>query len=376
MLNSGMVKVCQIISGDLWAGAEAMAFHLLKGLKKYRDLELSVILLNEGKLADEIRGLDIPAVVVNESKLSFLGAFVAIKKTLDQRPPDVIHSHRYKENILAYLVSKTKKGIKLIGTQHGMPEVYVGGESLKHRFARKLNFVLLSKCFHDVVAVSRDIRKAFVNQYNFPQHKVKMIHNGIETPVNALTRKEKDTYVIGSSGRFFPVKDYPLMVEVAREVLKETNSVRFELAGDGPDKARIQELIRKYEMEKSFHLLGFVNQIATFYQGLDLYLNTSFHEGIPISVLEAMANQLPVIAAKVGGLDEIVEDGKNGCLIGNRDPKAYAKKCLKLIRNGALRGQMGFAAREKVIKEFSVDRMANQYYELYSSVTAVGEIAD
>jgi glycosyltransferase involved in cell wall biosynthesis len=360
-----MLKVCHIISGDLWAGAEVMSFYLLKGLMKYNDLELSVVVLNEGRFGEEIRRLNIPVVVVNESELSFFRVYLAIKKSLTQRPPDIIHSHRYKENILAYLVSKTKKGIKLIGTQHGMPEGYGDNEALKHRLVSKLNSFVLSKCFYNVVAVSRDIEKAFVNQYGFSEDRVKVIHNGIETPEDNPTRKEKGTFVIGSSGRLFPVKDYPFMVEVAREVLRKANNVKFTLAGDGPELKKVQTMIQRYGLGERFLVRGFVKDMGTFYRGLDVYLNTSFHEGIPISVLEAMAHGVPVIAPNVGGLREIVADGIDGYLLESRNPKDFVEKCIQLYGDETLRKQMASAAREKVTKEFSVDQMAGQYYRLY-----------
>jgi glycosyltransferase involved in cell wall biosynthesis len=363
-----MVKVCHVISGDLWAGAEVMALHLLKGLKEYPDLGLSAIVLNEGRLLEEIKRLGIPSYVIDESKLSFFEIFWGIRRILKKRPIHIIHSHRYKENILAYLASKTKKGIKLVGSQHGMPERYRGKRSLRNHLISNFNFFLLSKCFYNVVAVSRDIQKAFVDQYKFSKDRVKVIHNGINIPETILTRKIKDAFVIGSSGRFFPVKDYPLMVEVAREILKKTNNVRFELAGDGPELNKVQTMIQRYGLGERFFLRGFVKDMGTFYQGLDLYLNTSVHEGIPMSVLEAMAYGVPVIVPRVGGLSEMVADGIDGYLVESRNPKDFAEKCIQLYGDETLRNQMAFAAREKVAKEFSVDQMAGQYYRLYRDV--------
>jgi glycosyltransferase involved in cell wall biosynthesis len=363
-----MVKVCHIISGDLWAGAEVMAYNLLKSLTKYKDLELSAILLNEGRLAEEIRRLNIPVEVIDESKMSFFQIFLAIRKVLNRWGPDVIHSHRYKENILAYLVSKTKKGIKLIATQHGMPEIYGGNITLKHRLISKLNFFMLPRCFQNIVVVSKDIQKAFVNQYRFPEDKVIVIRNGIEISENIPMRKEKNTFVIGSSGRLFPVKDYSLMVEVAREILKKTNGIRFELAGDGPERPKIEDLIKKNGLDGTFLLRGFVSDTTPFYSGLDLYINTSVHEGIPMSVLEAMSYGIPIIAPNVGGLTEIIENGIQGFLVEGRDAEDFAERCITLIENEPLRKQMGSAAREKIMKKFSLENMVQQYYHLYCSI--------
>ena len=94
-----MIKVCHIISGDLWAGAEVVNYHLLKNLKSFNNIDLSAILFNEGKLADKIRSLGISVDVIDENKNNIFQTIVAAGKIIHRKPPDIIHSHRYKENI-------------------------------------------------------------------------------------------------------------------------------------------------------------------------------------------------------------------------------------------------------------------------------------
>jgi glycosyltransferase involved in cell wall biosynthesis len=362
------LNICHLISGDLWAGAEAMTLHLLKGLLRFDDLQLSAILFNEGKLAQKVRELNIPVVVVNETEIPFLKTFLIAKKVLNQLRPNIIHSHRYKENILAYLLSKTQKSTSLIETQHGMPEMYENGtekSSIQHRIVSKLNFFILSKCFQNIVAVSKDIQEIFINQYDFSRDKVKVIYNGINIPEDITPLPQKDSFIIGSSGRLFPVKDYSLMVEVAREISRQNSDIRFELAGDGPESGKLERLIEKYGLQRTFATRGFLDHVSVFYRRLDLYLNTSLHEGIPMSVLEAMSFSIPVVAPDVGGLREIIDDGVDGYLVGSRNPKDFAEKCLTLYKNRSLRKQMGSAARDKVLSKFSLENMVRQYYSLY-----------
>lgn len=114
-----MLHICHIISGDLWAGAEVMAFQLLKGLMVYSDLDLFAIVLNNERLAEAIKELGIRVKVVDESRISFYNILLTIRKIFRKHPPDIIHSHRYKENILSYLSSSFIPGVKLISTQHG-----------------------------------------------------------------------------------------------------------------------------------------------------------------------------------------------------------------------------------------------------------------
>ena len=366
------MKLCYIISGDLWAGVEVMCYRLLKGLLNYNNLELSVILLNEGKLAEEIRKLKIPVYVVDETRLNFFQIVRNFRNIIIEISPDIIHSHRLKENILAYLSIKSEtRWVQLLSTQHGMQEPLICKyKAIKQYVLTKYNYYIIVKYFKYIIAVSEDIRKNIIQMYSIPNDKVFVIHNGtyIESEIELSLEREKNSFVIGSAGRLFPIKDYPFMVEIAREVLNQANQVRFELAGEGPEMENIHRLICAYKIEKSFILRGFIDKMETFYQGLDLYINTSLHEGLPMSVIEAMAHGIPVIAPNTGGLVEILNNGSQGYLIEGRNPKIFAEKCLKLIRDKDLYQKMGIASRDKIQNEFSMYKMAENYHNLYLNV--------
>lgn len=360
------MKVFHFISGDLWAGAETMAFNLLRRLKGYSDLDLSVILLNEGRLADELRNSGLTVHVIDERRYSFWEIVRRIRAILRSSPPQLIHSHRYKENILAILAAGPGGSINLIATQHGLPEFAGKKPPFAVRFKSGVNFHILSRYFTKTVAVSGDVRNFLVNHCAFHKENVEVIHNGIEIP-NAMPPKGGiGLFVIGSSGRLFQVKDYPLMVDIARTIadLDEEN-IRFELAGEGPERSTLEALIQRYELRNRFVLNGHQDNMDTFYQGLDLYLNTSVHEGIPMTILEALARGLPVIAPAVGGIREIIENGVEGFLINGRHPHDFAEKCLFLRENKELRERMSKSARYKAEQAFSAERMAESYFRLY-----------
>jgi len=155
------------------------------------------------------------------------------------------------------------------------------------------------------------------------------------------------------------------MVEIAKIVSKKSKNVRFVLAGDGSERDKLESIIERYGLQKSFTLIGHTENMDYFYKDLDLYINTSIHEGIPMSILEAMSYGLPVIAPEVGGIGEIIDDGVEGYLIHGRDPEDFAERCIRLVENRQLRAKMSKPAREKVIKEFSMEHMAEEYYKLY-----------
>jgi len=359
------LKVFHLISGDLWAGAETMAYNLLIHLKEYDDLDISVILLNEGRLAVELRASGHTVHVIDESKHSFWNIFKKARMIFASNPPDIVHSHRYKENLLAYLSSLFCRKTKLVSTLHGLPEAYTKQPGLVQIFIFKANFIGLARYFFTVV-VSEDIRTVLVSRLGFRNDSVQVIHNGVQIHEFNLSKNGGGPFVIGSSGRLFPVKDYPLMVEIARAVTSTgVNDVRFELAGDGPEMPALETLIQSYNLSDSFSLKGHQSDMASFYRGLDVYLNTSLHEGIPMTILEALSHGLPVIAPAVGGIVEIIDDGIDGFLIDSRNPQDYADKCLLLNENWELLDKMKQAARAKAERTFSAEMMAERYYRLY-----------
>lgn len=360
------LKMCHLISGDLWAGAEVMAFHLLRGLSTLPGIDLFVILLNKGRLSDELQNAGIPTCVLDEGKRSFLEIVRLTARMVRMKEPHILHSHRYKENILSYLVSLTlRQNAALVSTQHGMPELYGGRPSWLRRLKSHANYRLLETRFDKTIAVSAEIKESLTRDYGFQERNLEIIRNGIVIPELRDRAAEKDGFVIGSAGRFVAVKDYPLMVEVAKEVCAKDHKIRFELAGDGPMLGDIQGLISRYGLEERFTLRGFVSDVCTFYGGLDVFLSTSLHEGIPMSVLEAMAHGVVPVAPRVGGLGEIIEDGEDGYLVDTRNPRDFAERCLSLSNSETLRRHMARAARQKIIGHFSLERMVNDYLAMY-----------
>jgi len=360
------VRICHVISGDLWAGAEVMGLRLLTGLAGIKEVELSAILLNDGKLAREIRTLGVPIDVIDETRLNFLQLHKRFHEILTKFQPDIVHTHGLKENILGYLFSRRAgRKIFLICTQHGLDEPQL---RLKWKLLSRANRYILSRQFKNIVAVSEDIRNTLSEKYGLPAEKLVVIHNGTEIPMEILYDRGNHHFTIGSAGRLFPVKDYPFFVEVAAEINRYAKDVCFELAGEGPEFENISERIHLYGLRDVFRLKGFMGNMSHFYNGLDLYINTSLHEGFPMSVLEALAHGLPVVAPKEGGIKEVVTDGLQGFLIEGRDPKRFAQKCLAIYKDRNLRQKMGTASREKVAREYSFQTMAGKYYELYSNI--------
>ena len=366
-----------------------MAFNLLNYLSKQKGILVVAVILNHGILEGELKKLGISVYVVDEKKISFVKILYNVRRIIKNELPDIIHSHRYKENILNILCligNNIQKKVKYVSTQHGFPD----GISIIENISRsktdnlnlsednylpkkrnnaisihKINSYILSHYFDCTVSVSKEIRNILINNMKFDRRKTIYIHNGIVMPLSKRRVNQGNIITIGSAARFFPIKDFPLFIDIAKLLIDKNLNVRFVLVGDGPERGNIQNLVEKYEINKYFSFPGFKRELNDFYDELDLYINTSKHEGIPMSVLEAMAHGIPVIAPDVGGLREMIENGVDGFLVRSRDPGEYANICVKLIENKELRDRISIAGREKIVRYFSAEKMANSYIKSY-----------
>lgn len=360
------LSVLTLASGDLWAGAEAVVHQLALGLREKPHIKHTVVLLNHGRLETLCAQAGIHTRVIDEGRHGFAAILARLIAICREIRPQIIHSHRYKENLLAALATLACGRPRLVTTVHGLSEG--NNNTFKSTLKGKVNRFLMRCVIDTTVAVSNDIASALAEKAGVPAHRLITIFNGIDTdgipPVN--TNPRGDTITIGSAGRLFPVKDYPLMVDIARLTCEQRPAARFVLAGEGPEKGTIRNKIRACGLENRFTLLGHVDDMQAFYAGLDIYINTSMHEGMPMTVLEAMARRIPVIAFAVGGLNEIVSHGHDGYLVQHRDAGEFSQHLIELIDDRDRLQRFGDNAGSTVHKRFSTTRMTESYCSAYT----------
>jgi glycosyltransferase involved in cell wall biosynthesis len=354
-----------IVSGDLWGGAEAMAVSLAASLRELGTI-MRAVTFSEGLTAERLRAAGIETCVVDERR-SFPAMVACARRCLKGSPVRLIHSHGYKENVLAAAVAPWLGWPRLVSTMHGLPEPASSGSPLKRRLVRGLNFGLLSRRFSATVAVSKDVRRELVEAIGLPAARVEVISNGIPLP---SLNGQPAGLVIGSAGRLYPVKNFGLLIEVAARVCAVNPSVRFKVLGEGPERPLLEAMIGQRGLAGSVELPGFSPDASALYRECAVYINTSRHEGMPLAVLEAMAYGLPVVAPRVGGLPEMVADGREGLLAPAADADQLAERCLRLLDEPDLRRRLGEAARARVEREFSLAAMARRYLGLYERLAA------
>jgi glycosyltransferase involved in cell wall biosynthesis len=371
------IKVCHLISGDLWAGAEVQACTLLTALKEEASLDLTAIVLNEGRLTGQLRAEGVETLVIDETRHGFGQIYKKLREELTDRKIDILHSHRYKENILAARLKKAGLTRYLVQTVHGTGERFKGLNRLKMKVYNYLNSRQTKAYFDRVIAVSKDIHGLYDNK--LPKGRTVTIHNAVAAerlqptrPVAEMRRELKigsDSPVIGTAGRLVPVKGYDLFLEAARFIIEDKPEAVILIAGDGPLMGELKQRATALGIDNNVRFLGFREDIVDILNCLDIFVMSSHHEGIPMVLLEAMALRKPVVSTAVGGVREVIKDNLSGLLVKPGDVKALALACLIVLNRPETRTSLSLGARKRIEEEFSVAVQKKRMLELYRGLT-------
>ncbi len=196
----------------------------------------------------------------------------------------------------------------------------------------------------------------------------RVIYAGVPVPNGALatsSRIDKCETVIGSGSRLAPIKGIPHLVRAFGLLHAEFPEARLEIAGDGPDRSTITELVTSLGLQDRVTLLGWKSNFTSVLARWDIFVLPSLEEGFGIAALEAMAAGLPVVASAVGGLPEIVQDGKTGWLVPPADPGRLAERLRALLLSSQDRMRMGSEGQARARDHFSEERMVAEVAELY-----------
>ncbi len=371
----GRISVCHIASGERWAGAEAQVATVLQALARRSDVRVCAVVLNEDRLAQEIRAAGIDLAVFPRKENSFWRTYSRACHFLKHRNVQVLHSHRYKENLLALLIKMRLGNPALVRTQHGNPEP--GG--LKHRLVYRIDRATGSRVAK-VISVSSHLQSYLLTYLRTSQ--VALIRNGIDLNSirSNLSRTEAKLKLgiapasptVGIVARLDAVKRHDIFLRTAKEIVQKVPDAKFVIAGAGLQRSEIATLSDALNLSEQVVFLGHRNDACDVFRAMDVMLVTSDHEGLPMSVLEAMALGTVVVSRKVGGIPEVIQDGLEGLLIDSSEPASLADACVRVLRDDQCRDRMVTAARNKVVREFSADANAEQLVHLYRTIISHG----
>lgn len=346
-------------------GAQTVLLRLLRGLDRRRFRPAVACLYNgQGSVAQQIRALGIEVFDARMRGKADLGALFRLYRHIRRTRPTILHAHLFHANLPARALGRLAGVPIIICTEHTM--------AMEPRWRYRLNRWTVGLADR-VVAISANVRDFCRTQIGLPEEKLVLIPNGVELPELPLpTAREAraalglppDGLLLGAVSRLDPAKG----IDVLLEALVQVEDASLVVVGDGPQRAALETLAARLGLSARVHWAGFQQDAVRLLPAFDLFVQPSVYEGLPTTVMEAMAAGLPVVATAVGGTPEVVVDGVTGRLVPPRDPAALAAAIHALLHDPDRRRTMGQAGRERVAQHFSVEQMVRRTERLYDEL--------
>ena len=353
------MKCMHVISGDLWAGAEVSAHHLVIELARRDAVQVQAVVLNPGELADRLEAAGVSTVVLDEARSS-LGALArALVGHAARERPEVIHSHRYKENVLSALAA-LRTGSFHVRTAHGKAPSSWGA---------RLDGGLANVTGSTWIAVSEDLAGELAG----PRRAVRVVANGLPERKIEPHRQILDgafddaspAWYVGYVGRLEPVKrpDRFLDVLAGLPAELEGRTVRGAIVGAGSLQGEMERKASGLGLHGRVRFLGHRDDGEHLVAALDLLLLTSDHEGLPMVLLEAMRSEVPVVATAVGGVGEALSGTR--WLVAPDDVTGMIDAARTLLVSPELRGDWSASLGKHFRDQGSIRRAADRIVEIY-----------
>lgn len=358
------MKITFLIDSLASGGKERQLAYLLKELSLGNDIQL--IVFSEAIFYDVVLSLPIKMYTYNKTNRYSLKTIISLYKSLKQHRPQLVHSWDNVGTLLSmpYLLMHPK--VKLVSSI---------------RYAGKFKKRIKTKIIKQIAwlrsnAIVSNSRKGLIVENLIKHKKGFVIYNGLDIEkfdydtINSKTKVPFDNFKqkVVMVGRFYSAKDYITFIKAAKLVTNKNNEICFICIGEGPNRNEA-ELEAGDLLGKNIFFLGNRRDINVLLKDMDIGVllnNTNGHaEGISNAIMEYMAAGLPVIATNAGGTPEIVKDGVTGFLVPAFNEKIVVEKIVYLIKNKNRATEMGEAARETIVNEFNIKKMADAYLQLY-----------
>lgn len=328
------------------------------------------------KLVYRVYYLETPSLQIRPTNIKLLKR---LREIVDLEKIDVINCHLQRSiavGVLAARMSRCRP--RVVATLHGLES----SKSVTHSFGNRILYRFLDRLIGVSEAVVSDLQRS--NPF-FPPNQIVTVRNGLDLEHMRLDmsrqqlRKEilpdqKDSFWFGTLGRLSAVKNQQGMIRAFANVFNEEPRVQLLIAGRGELEGQLKDLAKELGVSERVHFLGFRRDVPQILNALDVFLLPSLREGLPLSLLEAMAAERLVIASRVGGIPEIFNTAEIGCLVEPASVDDLTAAMLSLVRTSdEERMRMGANARARAINAFSAHQMVAGYEEVYADVVENSE---
>lgn len=365
-----------MVSQPTTGGTARHVIDLSQGLAA-RDWRVAVACPASGWLAARIQSPNVKVVrlemVRDISMISDARAFLRLWRLCKTVRPDVLHLHSSKAGFLGRVAGRLAGVPVVCFTPHCWSFQSVIGR--QRRFYAALERFASRFC-DMTIAVSRHEAREALNLGVVREDRIVVIPNGVppfpggDLPERIAERLAGKGTLIASVGRLDEQKGYTYMIEAMAHVAAAHQDAQLVVAGDGPLADQLQTQAAQQDIDGAMRFLGEIDQVNGLLAHADLFVLSSLWEGLPYTILEAMAAGLAVVATDVGGCAELVVDGETGTIVPPADPDKLAEALLALLEDSDLRARMGAAAKKRAAEHFSLEALVDANASLYERLIA------
>ena len=350
-------------------GSERVVFDIVRKLNKNR-YEIFVLSFKDGPVRNLYENLGAKVRVFIKRRKIDLNFIKDIRNYLVEKDIDILNPHHLSPFYCSFLAAR-RTSAKILFTEHSQWQLEELGLAWKI-----LNKILFRKV-DGFVAISEQIKRFYLSELKLRQDRIHLITNGIDLyrfrKMDHNGKKwelgfESNDKIIGMVANIRPEKNHKLLLSAFNEIAKEMKDTHLLLVGFDCMDGRVQEISRKFEVADRIHFLGMREDVPEILNILDIFCLTSFHEGLPISVLEAMACEVPVVGADVLGINEVIKDKENGLLFPLKDERTLINYLRSLLINDDLRRAMGRRGRIYVEANYNLERKMEDYDALFENL--------
>lgn len=366
-------RVAYMLNLFTGGGAARQALELARRIDRDRYLPHFIVGICDGAIGEELLSLDLPLLVMKRRGRLGPSGFVEVIRHLRSWGIDVVHSYMFIANTWARTAGPLA-GVPAVicstrGFELGIPRAYA-------RLDRILALIP-DKVIVNAEAVARFSAK----ERSVPVEKLITIYNGVDcTRFHPDERKGPavrealnipvDAPTLGMIASFGTEKRWDVFMQTAAKVAAMKPEIRIICVGEGSLRRSAEEQSRELGLNGNVHFLGNRRDVQDLLSAMDVVVLTSDYEGMPNVVLEAMAAGRPVVATAVGGMPDMVEEGKTGFLVPPGRPDAVAERCLQLLGDTPMRLQIGRCARQAAVDKFSFETCVARTMQVYDEVLA------
>jgi L-malate glycosyltransferase len=350
-------------------GSEKVVYDLVSKIDR-NAYEPIIISFSDGPVRELYEGIDIEVFVVRKERRVDLHFVRGLRRILRDENVGIVNAHHFGPLLYTEL-AVMRLPIKIVYTEHSRWQI----EELSG--AKKfINRILLAKA-DALVAISRQIEDYYVSELKLKKDKVHFISNGINLsafrggeniPLRRGLGIKDSEKVVGIVANLRPEKNHKVLISAFSVVATQLRNVRLVIVGLDCMDGEVQRLASESPAADRILFLGCRKDIPEILSTFDVFCLPSLYEGMPLTVLEAMASGVPVIGADVLGINEVIKDGENGLLFKSNDEKGLAEALYRLLQDGVLQRRLSRTAGLFVEAEFSLDEKVNEYENLFRSV--------